>query len=216
MGYRKKLDDSVHLTVEREVSSSIQFDISVPASQVAYLSSLKQALERTAQLMLHADPTLLLRRADQLAEVVVGTATPDESLWLERIGQRRAMANIIQADEWLTPEQINSLQDPPPANKNLPASDWKRRGRIYSVDMDGKERYAGYQFDVMGRPLPVIKHILDGLGSVPDPWAIAAWFHYPNGWIADRKGRAVAPKAALDRPDDVIAAAKMRLRSYHA
>lgn len=216
MKTRKRLSTLVGSTAERDVPGFMHFHVSVPASQLANLSSLTDALEKTAQLMLHTDPAPLLKRAEQLAEVIVENATPNESLLLERIGQRRSMHAIIQADEWLTAEQINSLQDPRPTNKNMPASDWKRRGRVYSVDMDGKDRYAGYQLDVMGRPLPVIKDILAALGSIPDSWSIASWFHYPNGWIVDKNGRAVAPKEALDRPDDVIRAASKRLRSYQA
>ncbi|OQP74743.1 hypothetical protein IA54_012025 [Xanthomonas phaseoli pv. syngonii LMG 9055] len=167
-------------------------------------------------MVLQADPTPLLRRAEQVAEAVVESATPNESLLLERIALRRSMQAIIEADEWLTAEQINEMQGAPPANKNLPASDWKRRGRIYSVDMDGKERYASYQFDVMGRPLPIIKDILAALGPVSDSWSIASWFHYPNGWVAGRDGKAVSPKESLDRPVEVIKAAAKRLRSYQA
>ncbi|CAD0330829.1 hypothetical protein [Xanthomonas hortorum] len=216
MSTRKEINAFFGLEAEREVSSLVHFQISVPASRLATLSSLTEALEKTAHLVLQADPTPLLRRAEQVAEAVVESATPNESLLLERIAQRRSMQAIIEADEWLTAEQINEMQTSPPANKNHPASDWKRRGRIYSVDMDGKDHYASYQFDVMGRPLPIIKDILAALGSIPDSWSIASWFHYPNGWIAGRNGSAVAPKEALDRPADVIKAASKRLRSYQA
>ena len=163
----------------------------------------------------------LLVRADQLAGLVSGLAAPDPGLIEERLLRQRTMQSIFAADDWLTAETINVLQPSPPANKSHPASDWKRRGRIFSVNVGGKEYFAGYQFDAMGQPLPIIRDILDELGPVADSWKIAAWFHFPNGWIAEavpgeEPPRPVAPKDALDRPADVLAAARKMHGSYVA
>ena len=123
---------------------------------------------------------------------------------------------IFEGTEWRTAEQINALQERPPASRSQPASDWRRGGRIYSVAIDGREYFAGYQFDMACQPQPVIREILAALGPVSDTWKIAAWFHFPNGWIGGARRQAVAPKDALHRPQDVIAAAKRKNGSYIA
>lgn len=126
------------------------------------------------------------------------------------------MRGLARGD-WLTAEQINALQAVPLANKAQPASDWKRHGRIFSVSIGGKEYFAGYQFDTMCQPLPVIEEILDALGPVADSWKIAAWFHFQNGWISgtgEREGEPIAPMDALDRRDTIVNAARHIHGSY--
>jgi hypothetical protein len=70
----------------------------------------------------------------------------------------------------------------------------------------------------MYQPLPIIQDILKVTGEVADTWKIAAWFQYPNGWITDLVdgAKAIAPKDALDRRDDVQAAARRKRESYEA
>jgi hypothetical protein len=65
----------------------------------------------------------------------------------------------------------------------------------------------------------VIKDILGALGEVRDSWKIAAWFHFPNGWITGtgaNESQPVAPMEALDRPDAVVEAARRSRDTYVA
>jgi hypothetical protein len=129
------------------------------------------------------------------------------------------MRAILARSDWLTAEQINLRQLVPPANVAQPADDWKRYGCIFSAFIDGKEYFAGYQFDPTGQPLPVIAAILDALGSVADSWKIAAWFHFENGWISgtgEHKHEPVSPMDALDRCEAVVRAAKRARITYIA
>jgi len=134
----------------------------------------------------------------------------------ERRRRLETMRTVFDRGDWLTAAQINAPRKRPPANQSQPASDWNRRGRIYSVTVDGRTYFAGYQFDTACQPQPVIREILAVLGPVSDTWKIAAWFHFPNGWISGARTQAVAPKDALDRPLDVIAAARRNNGSYIA
>jgi hypothetical protein len=93
--------------------------------------------------------------------------------------------------EWLSADMVSQ------------ASDWKRDGRIFGVTFDGKEYFPRYEFDALNQPLPVIRDILEAFGPV-DPWKIAAWFHFPNGWI-------VEPRTTSRRPE--AGGAKRRPRS---
>jgi hypothetical protein len=153
---------------------------------------------------------LLARREDM--------TQPNVGLIEERTLRQKTMKSVFDGGDWVTAETINAHQVSPPANKSLPASDWKRCGRIFSVTFDGREYFARYQFDEMYQPLPIIQDILQVTGEVADTWKIAAWFHCPIGWIADLfdGAKAVAPKDVLDRRDDVLAAARRKRESYEA
>ncbi|MCA8010216.1 hypothetical protein [Burkholderia cenocepacia] len=87
------------------------------------------------------------------------------------------------------------------------------------MSFNGKEYFAGYQFDAMCQPLPIIQDVLEALGPVDDRWKIAAWFDFPNGWIAgrgDHQREPVVPRQALDRRDEVIDAACHMQEGYAA
>lgn len=202
---------------ESEEVAINNFSVAVPASGAATLSSWVDAVKDSVQLLVESDPTALIESADQLVAVARRRITPNHSLIAERFARFRTVEGIVASTEWLSSEQINQFQRSPPANKSFPATDWKRRGNVFSVEWDGDVLYAGYQFDLACQPLPVIKKILLALGTIADPWVIAAWFHFPNGWLSDTNGRPVAPKDALDRPvEELEMAAKMRLNSYVA
>jgi hypothetical protein len=130
-----------------------------------------------------------------------------------RVQQTRR--KILAAGEWLTTEMIHAAQPSLFPDNALPASDWTRHGRIFGVPVGGKEYFARYQFDAMYQPLPIIEDILKALGPVADPWKVAAWFHFPNGWIAEAASP-VAPKDALYRGEDVLAAVRKIHGSYAA
>lgn len=137
----------------------------------------------------------------------------------DRINQMFTMKEVLEGSAWLTAEDINKLQKKPPAKKSLPASDWERRGCIFSVPYGGRAYYPRYQFDAMYQPLPCISDILKAYGVCADTWSLATWFHFPNGWIAEQVGNEVvpvAPKDALDRASDVIKAARSRKGTYVA
>ncbi|SOE92673.1 hypothetical protein SAMN05414139_05427 [Burkholderia sp. D7] len=141
----------------------------------------------------------------------------------EHLQRQKTMRAIFNRGdgEWLTAELINTLQPSPPVNKSHPANDWKRGGLVFSVAHDGEEYFPGYQFDAMYRPKPVISDILKALRPMTDPWKIAAWFHFPNGWISESRSSRdvatpVAPKDALGRTDDVVAAARKMQGTYVA
>lgn len=129
----------------------------------------------------------------------------------------QTISEIFHEEEWLTAEIVNRHQPRPLSNPSLPADDWKRCGRIFSVTFGGQEYFLRYQFDATYQPLPLIRDILAAFGAVDDTWKIAAWFHYPNGRIVKGEHesvKAIAPKDALDRRDDLMNALNKRTGSY--
>jgi len=203
-----------------DIAQPTTLPVSLPkGTDPAAVSSMVDALEKAMVVLVGAGQASVIERADRLAELATGMLEPSIELVEDRVRRMKTVQQVFADGDWITAEQINALQPEPPANKSHPASDWKRRARIFSVNYGGKEYFARYQFDALYQPLPIIKDILKAFGAVADPWVLAAWFHFPNGWIA-KPGRAgsepVAPKDALDQRDVVLNAAAQRQASYVA
>lgn len=201
-------------------AEALVLDVPVPeGTDPALLPSLRKGLALAVSLMVSSGEVGILEHADKLATLLTGVVEPDIGLVEERVQRMQTIREIFDQEEWLTADMLNRLQPEPPSNRSLPASDWKRRGRIFSVTFGGKEYFPRYQFDAAYQPLPLMKEILAAFGTVADTWKIAAWFHYPNGRIVEsgpKEIKAVAPKDALDRRDDLIKALEARTGSYVA
>ena len=194
--------------------------VSIPKhADPAAVSSMVEALEKAIIVLAGTGQAFVLEQADRLAELATGMLQPSVELVEDRVRRMKTVQQVFAEGDWLTAEQINALQVEPPANKSHPASDWKRRGRIFSVNYGGKEYFARHQLDALYQPLPIVKDILKQFGEVADPWVLAAWFHFPNGWIA-KPGtggkESLAPKDALNQRDVVLNAAAQRQASYVA
>jgi hypothetical protein len=124
---------------------------------------------------------------------------------------------ILATGKWMTVDQIDACQKLSVGDADLGVHVWKARKQIFSVTFEGNEYFAGYQFDPDLQPLPIIRDILEVFGTRYQPWTVAAWFYFPNGWIVgvgDRQREPIAPMSALDRPDDVIRAAQFMHGGY--
>ncbi len=209
--------EAFHPSVATEYDTGLCVPVAMPPeTDPAAVSSVVQAIEKALVVLVHARQGEVIVRADHLAEIATGLLEPSSELMEDRVQRMRTLRQVFAEGDWLTSEQLNSLQEAPPKSKSQPASDWKRRGRVYSVSRGGREYFARYQFDAMYEPLPVMREVLEAFGDVADPWVLAAWFHYPSAWIAGGDGGALAPKDALDRRDDVVRAALKRRTSYVA
>ena len=206
----------------KAATQALVLDVPVPeGTDPALLPSLRRSIEQALRLMVSTGEVAVLQQADELAGLLTGLIKPEVGLVEERLHRLQTIREIFNEDEWLTAEILNRLQPEPPSNKSLPASDWKRRGRIFSVTFGGKEYFPRYEFDAAYQPLPVMRDLLAAFGTVADTWKVAAWFHYPNGWIAEtgpggKSVKPVAPKDALDRRDDLMRALAKRKGSYVA
>lgn len=204
----------------KSANEALVLDVPVPeGTDPALLPSLRKGLARAVTLMVSSGEVAILEQADRLAILLTGVIEPDLGLVEERLQRLQTLREIFKEEEWLSADMLNRLQPEPPSNRSLPASDWKRRGRIFSVTFGGKEYFPRYEFDAAYQPLPLMKEILAAFGTVADTWKIAAWFHYPNGRIVEsgpEGGKAIAPKDALDRRDDLVKALEKRTGSYVA
>jgi len=181
--------------------------------------SVRPKIERALRLLVLTEQPAAIEDADRIAELLSGRIEPSTGLVEARLARLKTIRAILEDGEWLTAEQLNALQPKPPAQKSQPASDWKRRGRVFSVSHGGREYFPRYEFDEAFQPLPVIRDVLKAFGEVADTWKIAAWFNFPNGWIS-KPGTGgqepMAPKDALDQRDALLRAAAARQGSYVA
>ena len=197
--------------------TALRVPVEVPRdTDPAAISSVVQAIEKALVVLVQTRQADVIAHADLLAEIATRLLAPSSELLEDRVQRLRSLQQIFIEGDWLTSEHLNALQETPPRSKSQPASDWKRRGRIFGVSHGGREYFARYQFDAMYKPLPVIREVLEAFGEAADPWVLAAWFHYPNAWIDGADGVPVAPKDALNRRDDVVRAALKRRTSYVA
>lgn len=214
------MDSSVTDSKSKGAGNTLLLDLALPqGTDPAILPSVRHGIAQAVHLVLSTGQTAILDQADQLAGLVSGLIEPDLGLVEERLDRLQTIRTMFREEEWLTNEMLNQLQSESPSNRSLPASDWKRRGRIFSVNFGGKEYFPSYEFDAVYQPLPVIRDILKAFGPVADPWKLAAWFHFPNGWIVEPGPEGptpVAPKDALDRLNDLLNALKKRQGSYVA
>jgi hypothetical protein len=206
---------------EEEDTELLSLSVRVPRHlPFGVAESLEEGMAKAVDILVNSTAFQdLSASADNVARLMVTQVRPGSIMLEDRIGQMATVKKVFEEGDWLTAEEINKLQKNPPAKKSLPASDWKRRGRIFSVSYDGKEYYPRYQFDAMYQPLPVVSDILKAYGECADTWSIATWFHFPNGWIAREVGNEavpVAPKDALDHSTDVIKAARNQKGTYVA
>lgn len=83
-------------------------------------------------------------------------------------------------------------------NQSQTAWRWKNKGQIFALDYFGKELYPAFQFRD-GKPLGVIKKILDVFGKKMSPWQIAFWFVAENSWLDGER-----PVDHLIRAEDAV------------
>jgi len=130
------------------VAHPMVLPVSIPKdADPAAVSSMVEALEKAFVVLVGTGQTSVLERADRLAELATGMLEPSVELVEDRVRRMKTVQQVFAEGDWIGAEQINALQAEPPANKSHPASDWKRRGRIFSVNYGGKEYFARYLFD---------------------------------------------------------------------
>ncbi|EPU8564774.1 hypothetical protein ACVZYT_002520 [Yersinia enterocolitica] len=77
---------------------------------------------------------------------------------------------------------------------------WKSAGRIFALQLNGKDKYPEYALDEGFRPIPVVKKVISLLGEKKTPWGLAIWFGSENSWLGGKKPKdvlATMPKQVL-------------------
>ena len=112
---------------------------------------------------------------------------------LEQV-QRNAEAHAELAGEFglLSSAEVAKLAGSTASNRAATANRWANQRKVFTVEVDGAQRFPGFQFGENGRPLPVIADVLTAAGDRLSGWELALWFTGSSAWLGG------------ERPVDVI------------
>lgn len=145
----------------------------------------------------------LERKIEQLLDVVADTHDPMAEFHAAVATDNTAIRQrFMQEVETLTSSQVAALAGHEAKNRHQTAARWKSQRRVFAVSYQGQDWFPAFQFDADGRPLPLIKQVLDVLPRTRTPWQVAFWFVSSNSWLGGP-----APHDRLDDPAALIEAA---------
>ena len=148
--------------------------------------------EHSLQIFVVDDPKARSeKRIDAMVkEILKDEECADIDLEIER-DNAELRATYLRTTELYTPEDIQGL-----------STKWKREGRVFAIQDGEKDLFPTFQF-ADGKPLPVIKKILEVLPDYLSPWQTAFWFESGNGWLGGK-----TPRECLKNESKVIDAAE--------
>ncbi|WP_267248845.1 integrase [Yersinia sp. Marseille-Q5920] len=119
-----------------------------------------------------------------------------------RNAQRREQLNakILADSVWLTARELSEKASFKNTNPSAGPNRWKSTGRIFALQLNGKDKYPEYALDEGFRPIPVVKQVISLLGEKKTPWGLAIWFGSENSWLGGKKPKdvlATMPKQVL-------------------
>ena len=125
----------------------------------------------------------------------------DNEEWAE-IDREIERENAEMRAAYLRTTKLYTAEDIRALNPSAPSSEWKREGRVFAIQHDGKDLFPAFQF-ADGQPLPIIQKILKALPEDMSPWETAFWFESSNGWLGGE-----VPQECLKKESEVIDAAE--------
>lgn len=131
-----------------------------------------------------------------------------------RHAERLARLNAAILDDavWLTANDLSKKAGFASTNPSAGPNRWKSSGKIFAIQLQGKDFYPEYALDEGFHPLPIVKKILSMFGERKTAWGLATWFGVDNGWLGGSKPKDML----LSAPEQVLLAAKEEaLRATH-
>lgn len=99
-----------------------------------------------------------------------------------------ARERLVREFGVLTSSEVSHLGGGSDRNPYARAQRWRREGRVFALDLRGKQKYPAFQFDLTrGEPRPAIGEVLKRTQSILDGWQTAMWFIAPNSWLDERR-----------------------------
>jgi hypothetical protein len=195
-------------SLEREDASGFKSSISRVERQ---LTSLFPAPINVHGQRVQAGPRLGLS-VTRLIEHSMQTGELAPSPLLEHV-RRNAEARdrfIAEHGGLLSSQEVAEIARSTAANKSQIAHRWRKEAQIFAVEHRGVTCYPALQFDAdNGRPLTVVKDLIDVLGRYYDGWALALWFVTAHAWLNDKR-----PIDLLKRnPRKVLEAAQQEMHA---
>ena len=151
------------------------------------------------------DPT-----ADLVAAVEMGamTAVRKPASWEQARRNLAMRRRILEEFGALSAAELGDWATPGAANPHQYASRLRKANRAFSVPVEGRSLYVGFQFDEDGRPLPAMADVLAALRKRfgDSDWAIASWFTSPHPHLPSK----ARPVDLLAEDSEAVIAAAQR------
>jgi hypothetical protein len=166
----------------------------------AYVKSLQTTLERLTTQRLALDRLLEALTPEE------GPPTPAAVLQVRRNAEVRK--RLLDEFGAFTSAEVADLAGSTAENRSATANRWRQEQRIFGVRHHDTVYYPGFQFAGDGRPLPVVRDVLEVLSAhrLTD-WEVALWFTAATSSLGDRR-----PVDLLsDDPDAVVEAARLEV-----
>lgn len=145
----------------------------------------------------------LERKIEQLLEVLADTHDPMAEFHTAVAADNTAVRQrFMQEVETLTSAEVAARAGHEAKNRHQTAARWKAQARVFAVPYQGQDRFLAFQFNADGKPLPLIKKVLEVLPASRTPWQTAFWFVSSNSWLGGP-----APREHLDDAAAVLEAA---------
>ena len=145
----------------------------------------------------------LERKIEQLLEVLADTHDPMVEFHTAVAADNTAIRQRFMHEvDTLTSAEVAARAGHEAKNRHQTAARWKAQARVFAAPYQGQDRFPTFQFDADGKPLPLIKKILEVLPKSRTPWQNAFWFVSSNSWLGGP-----APREMLDDEAAVLDAA---------
>jgi hypothetical protein len=126
----------------------------------------------------------LERKIEQLLDVLADTHDPMAEFHTAVAADNTAIRQRFMHEvETLTSAEVAARAGHEAKNRHQTAARWKAQARVFAVPYQGQDRFPTFQFDADGKPLPLIKKILEILPARRTPWQTAFWFVSSNSWL---------------------------------
>lgn len=142
-------------------------------------------------------------RTELLRQFVGGSVTP-QPVDVEEARQRaEILRSLFASTAWAAPAELAKI-----TGVTVPAVlEWKKKGKIFAVDFEGKEWYPLYAISTGNRPVRELAKIIAVLNEYSD-LRKAVWFDSASSFLAGARPRellATDPAWVLAAAEDVIA-----------
>jgi hypothetical protein len=155
-------------------------------------------------------PQLIETRQEETLKKFVDTLLPSVTPSAAARAQAQmliaARSSILQSGDFITPKEVSKLAGYSETNPSVYPNKWKRSGKIFAIQSEGKDYFPFYALDPNNKyqPREEVADVLRIFGDSKDSWGVALWFASLNSFLDDERPQ---DTLAID-PSRVAAAAK--------
>lgn len=168
------------------------------------------AAENVFALVAEFLPQLIETRQEEtlkkLIEALLPSVMPSAAARAQAQMLVAARSSILQSGDFITPREVSKLAGYSETNPSVYPNKWKRSGKIFAIQSEGKDYFPFYALDPNNKyqPREEVADVLRIFGDSKDSWGIALWFASLNSFLDDERPQ---DTLAID-PSRVAAAAE--------